>query len=127
MRFIRYDGLEGQVGTEMNIIKDISIYGPLHKIIEEAKKVISSQLRDFNALNPNSGKFDTLTEYPEFAWQEGIVNAVTHRDYSIKGEYTKVIMYDDRLEILSPGKLPNIVNINNLRHTSVLRLNSVHT
>lgn len=121
VRFIRYDGLEGQLGTEMNIIKDISIYGPLHKIIEEAKIVISGQLRDFNALNPNNGKFDTVTEYPEFAWQEGIVNAVTHRDYSIKGEYTKVIMYDDRLEILSPGKLPNIVNINNLKHTRYSR------
>lgn len=121
IRFIRYDGLEGQIGTEMNIIKDISIYGPLHKIIEEAKKVISSQLRDFNALNPNTGKFDTVTEYPEFAWQEGVVNAVTHRDYSIKGEYIKIIMYDDRLEILSPGKLPNIVNINNLKYTRYSR------
>ena len=33
--------------------------------------MVSSQLRDFNALNPNTGKFDTVTEYPEFAWQEG--------------------------------------------------------
>lgn len=121
IRFIRYDGLEGQVGTEMNIIKDISIYGPLHKMIDEAKRVVSTQLRDFNALDPNTGKFDTVTEYPEFAWQEGVVNAVTHRDYSIKGEHIKVIMYDDRLEILSPGKLPNIVNINNLKHTRYSR------
>lgn len=121
IRFIRYDGLEGQIGTEMNIIKDISIYGPLHKMIEETKKVVSSQLRDFNALNPNTGKFDTVTEYPEFAWQEGVVNAVTHRDYSIKGEYIKIIMYDDRLEILSPGRLPNIVNINNLKYTRYSR------
>ena len=29
--------LEGQIGTKMNIIKDISIYGPLHKMIEETK------------------------------------------------------------------------------------------
>lgn len=121
IRFIRYDGSEAQVGTEMNIIKDISIYGSLHKMIEEAKHIISSQLRDFNALNSNTGKFDKVTEYPEFAWQEGIVNAVTHRDYSIKGEHIKVIMYDDRLEILSPGKLPNIVNINNLKHTRYSR------
>lgn len=121
IRFIRYDGIEGQIGTEMNIIKDISIYGPLHKIIEESKQIISTQLRDFNALNPNTGKFDTVTEYPEFAWQEGIVNAVTHRDYSIKGEHIRVIMYDDRLEIISPGKLPNIVNINNLKYTRYSR------
>lgn len=121
IRFIRYDGLEGKVGTEMNIIKDINIYGPLHKMLEEAKSVIASQLRDFQSLNPKTGKFDVVTEYPEFAWQEGVVNAVTHRDYSIKGEHIKVIMYDDRLEILSPGKLPNIVNIKNLKYTRYSR------
>jgi ATP-dependent DNA helicase RecG len=78
-------------------------------------------LRDFQSLNPKTGKFDIVTEYHEFAWQEGIVNAVTHRDYSIKGEHIKVIMYDDRLEILSPGKLPNIVNIKNLKYTRYSR------
>lgn len=121
IRFIRYDGLEGKVGTEMNIIKDINIYGSIHKMLEEAKSVIAAQLRDFQSLNPKTGKFDIVTEYPEFAWQEGIVNAVTHRDYSIKGEHIKVIMYDDRLEILSPGKLPNIVNIKNLKYTRYSR------
>jgi len=121
IRFIRYDGLEGKVGTEMNIIKDISIYGPLNKMLEAAKVVIASQLRDFQSLNPKTGKFEIVTEYPEFAWQEGIVNAITHRDYSIKGEHIKIIMYDDRLEILSPGKLPNIVNIKNLKYTRYSR------
>jgi len=92
-----------------------------NKFLEEAKVVISSQLRDFQSLNPKTGKFDIVTEYPEFAWQEGIVNAITHRDYSIKGEHIKVIMYDDRLEIISPGKLPNIVNIKNLKYTRYSR------
>lgn len=52
-----------------------------------------------------------MPEYPEFAWFEGIVNALTHRKYSIRGEHIKVLMFDDRLEILSPGLLPNIVTI----------------
>lgn len=121
VRFIRYDGLNEQVGTEMNIIKDISIYGALHKIIEQSKVIIAGQLREFNALNSSTGKFDVVSEYPEFAWQEGIVNAVTHRDYSLKGECIKVIMYDDRLEIMSPGNLPNIVNIKNLKYTRYSR------
>jgi hypothetical protein len=66
--FITYEGLEGKVGTEMNIIKDINIYGPLHKMLEEAKYVITGQLRDFQSLNPKTGKFEIVTEYPEFAW-----------------------------------------------------------
>ncbi len=32
--------------------------------------------------------------------------AVTHRDYSFRGDYIRVSMFDDRLEILSPGRSP---------------------
>lgn len=62
-----------------------------------------------------------MPEYPEFAWLEGIVNALTHRDYSLRGEHIKVTMYDDRLEILSPGKLPNIVDLRNMKYTRYSR------
>lgn len=55
-----------------------------------------------------------MPEYPEFAWFEGIVNALTHRKYSIRKEHIKVLMFDYRLEILSPGLLPNIVTIENI-------------
>ena len=55
-----------------------------------------------------------MPEYPEFAWFEGIVNALTHRNYAIRGEHIKVLIFDDRLEILSPGLLPNIVTIENI-------------
>ena len=63
----------------------------------------------------NDGMFITIPEYPEFAWFEGIVNAVTHRDYSIAGDHIKVSMYDDHLSIESPGKLPNIVTLENIK------------
>lgn len=120
LRFLRYEGTKAQTGQRINLIKDINIDGPIPKIIEEAKKIIASQLRDSQILDI-SGKFKTVSEYPEFAWFEGIVNALTHRDYSQKGEHIKVIMYDDRLEILSPGKLPNIVDLKNMKHTRYSR------
>jgi toxin-antitoxin system, toxin component, fic family len=62
-----------------------------------------------------------VPEYPEFAWLEGIVNAVTHREYAMSGSYIKVSMYDDRLEIESPGKLPNIVTLENIKETRYSR------
>lgn len=62
-----------------------------------------------------------MPEYPEFAWVEAIVNALTHRNYSIRGDYIKVIMFDDRLEINSPGSLPNIVTIENIINKSYSR------
>ena len=120
-RFLRYDGTFAQVGTQINIIRDTTIEEPLLKIIDKAKGFIASQLREFTMLNVQTGKFQNVPEYPEFAWQEGIVNAVTHREYAMSGSYIKVSMYDDRLEIESPGKLPNIVTVANIRETRYSR------
>ena len=121
IRFIRYDGTSAQVGTRMNIIKDINIEEPLPRLIEKARQILSIQLREFTALDPKTGHFKTQPEYPEFAWLEGIVNAVTHREYALSGNYIRVTMYDDRLEIFSPGKLPNLVTVDNIRETRFSR------
>lgn len=121
IRFIRYDGSFVGLGTDINIIRDKSIEAPILKIIEEAKDFIGTQLREFTMLDPASGKFRVVPEYPEFAWLEGIVNAVAHREYAMSGSYIKVSMFDDRLEIESPGKLPNIVTVDNIRNTRYSR------
>ncbi len=121
VRFVRYDGNYAGVGTSINIIKDYSIEEPLIKIIDKTKEFIGMQLREFTALNVKTGKFETVPEYPEFAWQEGIVNAVTHREYAMSGSYILVSMYDDRLEIESPGKLPSIVTVENIKNTRFSR------
>ena len=92
-------------GEHLNITKERSFCGPLPKVIQGAYELISSMLREFQFLGPD-GKFQTVPEYPEFAWFEGLVNAVTHRDYSFRGDYIRVSMFDDRLEIVGPGALP---------------------
>lgn len=121
IRFVRYDGTSEQVGTKINIIKDVNIEKPILRIIDEAKNFVSTQLREFTALNPETGMFQIVPEYPEFAWLEGIVNAVAHREYGMSGRYIKIAMFDDRLEIESPGKLPNIVTLDNIRDTRYSR------
>lgn len=121
IRFVRYDGTAEQVGANINITKDVNIEFPLLKIIEKAKEFVSGQLREFTALNQTTGQFQNVPEYPEFAWLEGIVNAVTHREYGMTGSHIKISMFDDRLEILSPGKLPSIVTVDNIRETRFSR------
>ena len=121
VRFVRYDGTSADVGTRLNVTKDVNIEQPLLKIIDKAQDFISTQLREFTALDGKTGKFKTVPEYPEFAWKEGIVNAVTHREYAMSGNYIKVSMYDDRLEIESPGHLPNIVTLENIKDTRFAR------
>ncbi len=62
------------------------------------------------ALNrPQNGKdFNTLgdLEIPEVVLKELLVNALIHRDYFIR-DSIKIFVFDDRIEIRSPGKLPN--------------------
>jgi predicted HTH transcriptional regulator len=53
-------------------------------------------------------------EYPLDAIREVIINAIIHRDYSQLGRDIKVALFDDMLEITSPGTLPPSIDINNL-------------
>ena len=121
VRFVRYEGDTAKTGASINISKDYSIDLPLLHLIDRAKEFVGSQLREFTTLNQQTGRFEIVPEYPEFAWLEGIVNAVTHREYALSGAYIFVSMYDDRLEIESPGKLPGIVTVDNIRTTRYAR------
>ncbi|MEA2083691.1 MAG: ATP-binding protein [Thermodesulfobacteriota bacterium] len=53
--------------------------------------------------------------YPEESIREAIVNAVAHRDYTVSGIDIRVDIYPDRLEIESPGKLPNTISLESIR------------
>ena len=88
--------------------------GPIPKTIEDAKATISSRSGKFQYLG-DDGKFKVMPEHPEFAWFEGLVDAVTHHGYAMSGDYIRGMMYGDRLAITSPGKLPDIVTLKNMR------------
>ena len=55
-----------------------------------------------------------VPEYSERAIFEALVNAVAHRDYSVRGSRIRLSMFDDRLEIQSPGGLPNNLTLDSL-------------
>ena len=114
VRFIRYDGIEAKVGTEMNVIKDVVFDGRILDVVRQALDFVRGQIKEHTRLG-NDGRFVTTPEYPEFAWKEIIINAVAHRDYSIKGTDIQIKMFDDRITVESPGVLPGIVRLNNLR------------
>ena len=120
LRFLKYDGLKMETGRRLNIIKELNFDYAIPRIIQEIRNAINLQLREFQYLDDN-GKFRIIPEYPEFAWFEGIVNALTHRNYSMRGDCIRVSMYDDRIEIFSPGHLPNIVNLENMVNTRYSR------
>lgn len=120
IRFVRYEGTEAKVGAEMNVIKDVVFDGRILQVTEKALNYLRSQIKERTHLGAGA-RFVTEPEYPEFAWKELIINAIAHRDYSIKGTDIQIKMFDDRITVESPGTLPGIVRLNNMRHVHFSR------
>ncbi len=106
IRFLKYKGNEEKYGREMNLIKDHLIADiPIPKLLDKTFDIVSEHLKEYTKPGLD-GKFRVIPEYPEFAWQEAIVNAVAHRSYSITGSNIFIKMFDDRFVVISPGGLP---------------------
>ncbi len=111
--FVKYDGTEREQGSSLNVIKRIRFEAPLWRLIDEAVGRIKEHIRERMVLHDLF--FRERLEYPTFAWQEALVNAVAHRDYTLTGASIEVWMFDDRIEVRSPGLLPSPVTLEQLR------------
>lgn len=120
IRFIRYDGTEAKVGKDMNVVKDVIFEGRILEQVEKAVDFIKIQMKEKTYLGAN-GIFVTEEEYSEFVRTEIVVNAATHRDYAIKGTDIQIKMFDDRLEVDSPGTFAGMVKKENIRYTHFSR------
>ena len=88
-----------------------TITGPLNQQIDEAVTFAIRNMRVGAFKNP--ARID-LPQYSERALFEAIVNAVVHRDYAIHGSRIRISMFSDRIEINSPGNLPNNLTIDSM-------------
>ena len=113
LEFIKWRGTKRHTGTELNVIKRIRIEAPLVRLIEKAFSTIQQYIPERQVLVDLF--FEERLEYPTFAWQEAIVNAVAHRDYSLRGMPVEVQLFDDRMEIRSPGELIPPVTLERLQ------------
>jgi ATP-dependent DNA helicase RecG len=111
--FVKYEGTERQHGALLNVVKRIRFEAPLVRLIDEAVGRIKEHVRERTVLHDLF--FRERLEYPTFAWQEALVNAVAHRDYSITGAGIEIWMFDDRIEVRSPGLPPPPVTLEQLR------------
>jgi ATP-dependent DNA helicase RecG len=85
---------------------------PLATALPEAHRIAREQVRRSEKLHDLF--FREVPEYPDFAWQEAIVNAFAHRDYEEQGREIEVWFYSDRMEIKSPGELVPPVTVEKL-------------
>lgn len=119
IRYLRYAGTTVETGDRSNLVEDIPLYGTIPSLIEQAKLLLNEKLRVSRLTT--AGRFDRILILPEFAWLEAIVNAVTHRSYSLQGDGIRIRDFDDRLEVESPGRLPGLVRVQNIRNTRFSR------
>jgi ATP-dependent DNA helicase RecG len=90
-------------GTPITI--EGSAYNQIYNAVKKTKEIVES-IRKLNVIFEN-------IEYPEETLHEIITNAVLHRDYSIATDI-QIRIFDNRIEIESPGKLPGYVTVNNI-------------
>jgi ATP-dependent DNA helicase RecG len=115
VRVLRYQGRERGSGARQLLSSDDRFEGPIPEAIVAARDRIAEMQPARHAL-ASSGRFEDVPLVPRDAWLEGLVNAVIHRSYSLAGDHIRVEIFDDRIEISSPGRFPGIVNLSDPLH-----------
>ena len=94
------------------------ITGPLNRQIADA---VAFAMRNMRVASRKDPARENLPQYSERALFEAIVNAVVHRDYSIRGSRIRLSMFEDRLEVQSPGSLPNNLTLDSMEARQATR------
>ena len=105
------DRSSGQVDAQ-------EITGPLDRQIAGAMTFAMRNMRISARKTPARVE---LPQYSDKALFEAVVNSVVHRDYSIHGSKTRLSLFEDRLEIQSPGSLPNNLTLDSMAERQATR------
>ncbi|MFZ2489777.1 MAG: ATP-binding protein [Anaerolineae bacterium] len=113
LTFVRFSGTElrGPGGLPGYTRRD-DITGPMAQVIERTWAILLQEMR-MEAVVTGLRRQERA-EYPQIAVREALVNAVCHRDYRLGGRRIEIRMFDDRLEINSPGSLPGYITVDNI-------------
>ncbi|WP_419554335.1 ATP-binding protein [Candidatus Poriferisodalis sp.] len=107
VRIVRYRGRERGSGSRQQLLDDVRIDGPLPRQLEAARETVARLIPTRRALG-REGRFRDVPIIPTDAWLEGLVNAVVHRSYSYGGDHIRFEIFDDRIEVHSPGRFPGL-------------------
>ncbi|MCY4306108.1 MAG: putative DNA binding domain-containing protein [Aestuariivita sp.] len=128
-RFLPHAGIDAVAysGTEQDYDAQerSSLRGPMVPLLSEGDDIVENglveQALDFvqrntrGVVKAQGGRRIGRPVYPHDALREGIVNALIHRDYLLTSTDVQLIVYSDRLEIISPGRLPNGITPDRMR------------
>lgn len=100
----RWNGLNKSGGT-VDALDDAEYTGSVISLIENGEAFIKRNAKKMWKKTPNSRI--EMPEYVERSYHEALVNALAHRDYLVNGSEVHIDIYDDRMEIYSPGGMPD--------------------
>jgi len=111
--FVRFVGTEprGKDGLA-GYGRRAELEGPVARLLEAAWNIVWEEMR-VGAVVVGL-KREEQPEYPRFAVREALVNAIAHRDYRLSGRRVEIRMFEDRLEVVSPGGLPGYITVDNI-------------
>lgn len=117
---VAYHGADLRVGDrEVNYQLDAAdITGPLDLQIKDTCRFVKRNMK--TAAVKDTGRIDK-PQFDMTAVFEAVVNAVAHRDYSIYGSKIRLRLFSNRLELYSPGALPNTLTIESLPYRQSTR------
>lgn len=122
IKITRYDTSD-KIPERVHLKEQISIEGSLYEQIHKASDSVTNIMSNVKIWTPKG--LENVNYPPETLW-EILVNAVIHRDYSISDDI-HILIYNNRIEINSPGRLPGYVTLNNIlearysRNTKIVR------
>jgi ATP-dependent DNA helicase RecG len=100
------------------------IGGTLDRQVEGALAAIKNNLREGSVIQ-GARTQPTEYRYPDKVFRELLVNACVHRNYAIHGSRIRVFLFSDRIEFISPGRLPNTVTVEKIRRGVSYAVNPV--
>ena len=117
---VAYHGTEISVGSERAYQRDArDITGPLDRQIIEACEFVQKNMRV--AARKVSGGREDIPQFAMLAVFEAVTNSVAHRDYSMSGSKVRLRLFDDRMELYTPGLLVNTMTTESLPYRQASR------
>ena len=116
IKIIRYQ-TKNEGERDFLVFDPLTIEGPIYSLIYDAVDACKKIVEGIKKLGLDGLEHIT---YPEEALHEVVTNAVLHRDYSIAAD-AQIRIYDNRIEIESPGKLPGHVTLGTITKTQFAR------
>jgi ATP-dependent DNA helicase RecG len=117
VKIARYKTKDQDIGREFLVGDPVTVEGDAYNLVYSA---VAETKRVIEGVKRLGDEGLESIEYPEEALHEVITNAVLHRDYSIVAD-VQIRVFDNRVEVESPGKLPGHVTITNILDTQSAR------